>query len=227
MLRLQTRETLAIGHLITLSASMLQHLHVRRITHHPFVLFNDINGAFRAHKTATNQAVIEQKIAEPWATPTQKLFFPIIKKKPMAFLYAKATEMGVTEFQPIITQHTQITSMNTLAMEKVCIEAIEQCERYTIPKIHDPISFDQALNNLQCPTLVPIERHTTCSTPQPLADSIMIGPEGGFSHEEKARIQNHPLCHAISFGAAILRSETAALFGIALMINARSNAHTF
>ncbi len=50
--------------------------------------------------------------------------------------------------------------------------------------------------------------------------AILIGPEGGFSEEERARLRNHPQAHPISLGPRILRADTAAVAAMTLWQNA-------
>lgn len=139
------------------------------------------------------------------------LYFAPIKKDRLAFLIEKAVELGVTNLHPILTAHTENRKPNMDKIQAYIIEAAEQCERMDIPVLH-PIE-----NMVACrfhnPTFVAIERvdYGPFDTSQSEV-GIMIGPEGGWSKEEKDFLLAHEKMHPVSLGKRILRAETAALF---------------
>ena len=139
----------------------------------------------------------------------------MVKPKNVSLILTKATELGVTEFQPIVTQHTQVSTMNIERLEGACKDAVEQSERFTLPKIYPHMPLMQCLDVALQPILVALERTVAPSTSlSPACTSVLVGPEGGFSQEEKTVLQSHPLCHTFSLGPAILRAETAAICAV-------------
>ena len=194
---------------------MAHHLHVRRMLHKPFILFNEHDGAFSCTKH-NNTVSVHKQVASPWSSPRRVLFTPLLKPKPFTLMLSKGTELGVTDFYPVISEHTQARSLNMPRMQQVCLEALEQCERFTPPTVHAPQPLQTILQQLTIPTLVALER-SKAQNPAKITTNmpLLIGPEGGFSENEKAALQSHDLCVTVSFGPAILRAETAVLYGLA------------
>ena len=75
-------------------------------------------------------------------------------------------------------------------------------------------------------TLVPYEnerglaaaRQQISSIPAGASIGVMIGPEGGFSPEEIAMVDEFERMHRISLGRRILRTETAGLVTLAMLV---------
>ncbi len=125
-----------------------------------------------------------------------------------------ATQMGVHAFQPVITDRTNANHINWERMQKIAIEAAEQSNRNTVPKIYTPIRFaDLDLKN----TVFADERvaygHNTNNRAGDIK-SILIGPEGGFSDSEFTALDNAGAV-GISLGKTILRAELASAIAIA------------
>ena len=99
------------------------------------------------------------------------LFFSPIKSKRMKLLVEKATEIGVSSLQPVITQNTNevLTPSDMTSLEATIIEASEQSERLSIPSLREPMSFSSFLERVRgagdetAVTLACLER--SCSTP--------------------------------------------------------------
>ncbi len=161
--------------------------------------------------------------------------FSLINPNKMSLLLEKVTELGATEIVPIISQYTQQKKLNKERAEQIIISASEQCGRLSIPKIHDPQNLRDFLDNYnkynyKCDLLVADEALRNENTPQitttitiPSSTSsadisyshnqyaFLVGPEGGFSDEERASFRRYPFVKSISLGKNILRSETAAI----------------
>jgi 16S rRNA (uracil1498-N3)-methyltransferase len=75
------------------------------------------------------------------------LCFAPIKKTPADYLTQKATELGVSVLQPVITRRTIVSRVNLERMRANAIEAAEQSDRLTVPEIREPISLDKLLAN--------------------------------------------------------------------------------
>lgn len=193
-----------------LSSAMQQHIAARRLQHKRFHLFNIECGAFLAQPTSQNTATILEHVAKAWPTPPLRLYTPMLKQKNLSLVLSKATELGVTEFQLMTTQHSQVHTINTTRLEGICKEAVEQSERFTLPIVHPPCALKQCLDVASEPILVALERCSHKASPPPCSH-VLLGPEGGFSAEERSLLMQHPLCHTISLGCAILRAETAAI----------------
>lgn len=140
------------------------------------------------------------------------LYFAPIKKDRMGFLIEKAVELGVSDLHPIITDRTQHGKINPDKIQKQMIEATEQCERLNIPKLHLSQKFMHTTFPQQ--TYVGLERDNAPLFYVQTSDniSILVGPEGGWSNEERQHINAAPCFTPVSLGNNILRAETAAIF---------------
>lgn len=142
------------------------------------------------------------------------LYFAPIKRTDD--LVNMATQMGVKKLIPVITEHTNAPHINWERMKKITIEAAEQSNRNSVPEISAPIKFadidlskivfadERAAHGKNCPV--------TTKT-----DSILVGPEGGFSDAEFSALDNAGAI-GISLGATVLRAELAAAIAIAHII---------
>jgi len=160
--------------------------------------------------------VIEQ-LRAPFTMADIRLAFAPIRRHRTAFIFEKATELGIAQFEPIVTARTQFPKLNLDKAKAQIIEAAEQTERLDIPNVLNPtrlldwlstqsgrslIFADEAGDAL--PAMQGIEGAAEPAT-------LLIGPEGGFSPEERAALRAHPDIVAVSLGPRILRSDTAAL----------------
>jgi 16S rRNA (uracil1498-N3)-methyltransferase len=140
----------------------------------------------------------------------------------------KATELGVTNIQPLATERS-VTKLSQERSEKriahwrqVAIAACEQCGRNELPVIFEPLNILTWLQHTQAlPTtkliLLPESNHLLSQQPKPIgAITLLIGAEGGFTTLEKNTASN---CNFVSvcMGPRVLRTETAAVAGIAAL----------
>ena len=124
-----------------------------------------------------------------------------------------ATQMGVAYFQPVITDRVTAHHINWDRMRKIVIEACEQSNRNSVPEILAPIKFaDLDLSNLIFADERVAYGHHSRNTPTG-ANKILVGPEGGFSDAEFAKLDSAGAC-GISLGKTILRAEVAAVVAI-------------
>ena len=144
------------------------------------------------------------------------LYFAPIKK--IEDLLNMATQMGVGILQPVITERTVARHINWVRQQKIIIEAAEQSNRNSIPKLNEPIKFDDLdLNNL----IVADERfaHGKDLTNENVCGTrIFIGPEGGFSDFEFSKMDGARVC-GLSLGKTILRAEVATVVAISKVLN--------
>ena len=140
-------------------------------------------------------------------------------------LIQKCTEIGITIFQPVTMEHTNISKINTERLRLIAIEAVEQSEQLSIPKIYQTTSFIEFIKNIEKNELViactvecidvtisSILRGSTHT-----CISILIGPEGDFSEKEINAIKTNKNIIETSLGHNILKGETAAIVATALI----------
>ena len=167
---------------------------------------------------------IEQVRPQPLAPDLHYLFAPL-KVGRLDYLVQKAVEMGAGTLQPVMTQHVQgkITSMERLQAN--VIEAAEQCGILSVPQVLSPKKLADVLDHW------PSDRRiifcdegdegqnplTILSTIEETKLALLVGPEGGFSEEERARLRSLPFVSAIPLGPRILRADTAAVAALAVV----------
>jgi 16S rRNA (uracil1498-N3)-methyltransferase len=156
--------------------------------------------------------------------PDLWLVFAPIKRGRIDWLVEKATELGIARLVPAITQRTVVDRLNLDRLRAHAIEAAEQCERTLLPELAEPRKLSALLRDWPEERLLYFadeeggERLSTLAAPGPAA--ILIGPEGGFTGEEREAIRALPQTRRISLGPRILRADTAALAAIALWMDA-------
>lgn len=192
-------------------------------------LFNGRDGEFiaelvRPHKKATHVVVKTCLLSQPGLERCIHLYFAPIKKQRLDFLIEKAVELGATDLHPVITQNTENRNIKHARMQAQMIEAAEQCERLMVPKLHEMVSFDQILSKLNDSVLVALERGEYAALGHELKEvsisepiRFFIGPEGGFTEDERASLLAHTHVKPVSLGHAILRAETACLKVLSLL----------
>ena len=139
------------------------------------------------------------------------LFFAPIKRTDD--LINMATQMGVAAFQPVITERTTAHHINWARMGKIAHEAAEQSNRNSVPKFFPEIK----LADIDLHGMVFADERAAHGADLPAvvaSDKILIGPEGGFSDAEFARLDAAG-ARGISLGKTVLRAELAAAVALA------------
>lgn len=153
------------------------------------------------------------------------LCLAILKKENFELAVQKAVECGVSEIIPIITERTIKTGLNMERLNKIILEASEQCERSVVPKLHEIMKFEDAIKGggNSSANLEKVIFHTENSTEYTPSKninsaSIFIGPEGGFTEDEIILANKYGYTVA-SLGNFILRGETAAIVATYRVVN--------
>ena len=153
----------------------------------------------------------------PETIPDVRLAFAPVKRAQTDWLVEKATELGAAGLQPVMTQRTVAERVKLERLEAIAIEAAEQCGRTRLPEIMEPVTLKQLLTASDRRLYFADETggepaaHAFAAGPA----TILIGPEGGFTEEERALVRAAPGSMPISLGPRILRAETAALAALA------------
>jgi 16S rRNA (uracil1498-N3)-methyltransferase len=123
-------------------------------------------------------------------------------------------------------------------MHANAIEAVQQCGILTLPEIAEPLPFKTTLSRLGVERLLifcdeeaelgdPVatlaQQREPASALVPLAAArgaplaVLIGPEGGFSEDERAALIERPNTLRLSLGPRVLRADTAAVAALTLV----------
>lgn len=165
------------------------------------------------------QISIEKNIKSADTKQDITLYFSPIKKNQTELVIQKCTEIGVTNFQPVLMERTNFSSFNIDRLSLIAIEAIEQSEQMKIPNICEPIKLEELLSRDQKDliTLVCSVEENSNSIRNVLKNniasnySLMVGPEGDFSETEMNNLKNKGNYFMVSLGDTVLKSETASI----------------
>lgn len=215
---------------VTLPAEQSHHIaHVLRMREGEKVrIFNAQEGEYEfilqeVHKKGcvVNRGV---QIKGPTAVPPVHLCCAPLKPHCMDLIFEKGTELGVTHFHVLDFAYTNGRTFKMERAQQQCLHAAQQCGRLSLPEVMPAESLTQALTTwlpqmavLVC-DLGPDTRPWQGFQPvpgQPIA--LVVGPEGGLSPAERAQLLALPHAYPVSLGDTILRAETAALAGLAVL----------
>ena len=202
-------------------------------------LFNERDGEFAALLSDIGKkragAEIGERIRAPEKEPDLVLLFAPVKRTPTEHIIQKGTELGVARFQPVLTARTNAERLKVERLQAIALEVAEQCGRLSVPSIDAPTRLSVALDEW------PVDRRLifcdeagddpeqawggAAGRAQPMLDAILsdtksaailIGPEGGFSPEERADLRARDFTTPVTLGPRILRADTAAIAAITL-----------
>ena len=193
------------------------------------LLFNGRDGEWDAQigvegrKKAT-LTPLQQTRPQPTAPDLHYLFAPL-KQARMEYMVQKAVEMGAGVLQPVLTQYTQLRKVNVGKMNAHAVEAAEQCGILNIPEIREPVTLQSMVDTeANGRTLIFCDEGEESQNPiEALKDvspgqfSILVGPEGGFSEDERGVLRALPNTIPIPLGPRVLRADTAAVAALAIV----------
>lgn len=144
-----------------------------------------------------------------------KLYCAILKRDNFEWVAQKATEVGVAEIVPIMTERTVKTGLARPRLQKIIKEAGEQSGRKILPLLREPVNFEDTLQGGEETKIffdfcdkkfdgffLGAEKDRTIK--------IFIGPEGGWTARER-KMAEEAGCLVRSLGSLTLRAETAAV----------------
>jgi 16S rRNA (uracil1498-N3)-methyltransferase len=196
----------------------------------PVDLFNGRDGEWRSTLAAIAKAhvtlVVERQLRPQAPGRDLWLVFAPIKRARIDYVAEKATELGVSTLQPVLTQHTAVERVNVERLRAIAVEAAEQCERLNAPEVRLPVTLGKLLAEW------PADRRlllcAEAGAARPIAEAlrahadtvaapwaVMIGPEGGFARSELDALVKLPFVMPVGLGPRILRADTAALAALA------------
>lgn len=148
------------------------------------------------------------------------MVFAPIKKTRTDFIVEKAVELGASRIVPVQTEFTNAERIRRDRLQAHAVEAAEQSGATFVPEVADLTPLARLLSDWPEGRALwwaneGLAGQTTCdSAPAPAA--ILIGPEGGFSPAERARLAALPFVRHLSLGPRILRADTAAVAALSL-----------
>lgn len=158
------------------------------------------------------------------------LYQSLLRREKFEWVLQKGTEIGVAAFAPVITRRSLVRDTEDVTPEKltrwqrIIKEAAEQSGRGLLPELSPPVQFGAALGSINADCAIIAWEGDTPHTirealrPGGRSVALFIGPEGGFDPDE---VNEATACGVIpvTMGRRILRTETAAIVGAALILH--------
>ena len=149
----------------------------------------------------------------------------LVNEQKMDLILQKATELGVSEIIPYKARNSVVKENNKsdkkiIRWQRIVKEASEQAKRNIIPQVSEMVSLDQLIAKEYDVKLLCSVNELTTNIKKVLQDLpkcdtliIVIGPEGGFTKEEEAKLIANGYI-SVSLGKRVLRTETASLVAL-------------
>jgi 16S rRNA (uracil1498-N3)-methyltransferase len=240
--RLHIDAPLSEGSTIALSEDQAHYLRgvMRLEAGDAIFVFNGRDGEFEARFAPAGKrsaaAHLGARVRAPAAEPDLWLIFAAVKRAALETIVQKAVELGAARLVPILTMRTHRERVNDARLNAIAIEAAEQCGRLSPPAIAPALTLDMLLESWPAERSLyfcdeagddpvadwggregrarPMLDVLTEAKPGPAA--LLIGPEGGFAPEERARLRIRDFVTPVTLGPRILRADTAAIVALAL-----------
>ena len=229
MIRLHVTSSLSVGGAVapTLDQSRYLTQVMRLKAGDDLLVFNGRDGEWRASiAEVLKKGVIlraEEQVRPQAYGPDLELIVAVVKKARVETIVEKAAELGARRVRLVLTKRTNADRIRLDRLDAIAEEAAEQTGRMDVPAVDDPVKLDALLDSWQAGRQL-MFCDETGGAPAIAALgaagagpwSILIGPEGGFSPEERERLRALPFTTAVSLGPRILRADTAAIAAMTL-----------
>ena len=227
------------GQSLTLPADTARHVQVMRLQPgDELTLFNGLGGSHTARVQAMGRQSVEVEILhhdnrEFESSCFTQLVIGMPANERMDWLVEKATELGVSQITPVMTQHTVLRLSGERGLKRqahwqgIAQAACAQSGRNRVPQIDAPLALNDwfrtpGVGATSCKVLLSLQAHASTWREvwgaQPPAKLVLLsGPEGGLSTEEESMAMAAGF-EAVKLGARVLRAETAPLAVLAQLL---------
>ncbi len=228
-IRLYVEQPLGQGQSVPLTREQAHYLFgvMRQSVGAQIALFNGRDGEWLAEVSEAGKrsgvlSCLQQ--TKPLQLPPDLWFlFAPIKKARTDFIVEKAAEMGAARILPVQTEYTNSERIRQDRLQAHAVEAAEQCGGTFVPEVTDLQKLDRVLEDWPQDRQLMFCNEAEVGSALRLAAqekgqpwAILIGPEGGFSDQERARLTALPFSHVVSLGPRILRADTAAVAALTM-----------
>jgi 16S rRNA (uracil1498-N3)-methyltransferase len=200
---------------------------MRRAPGDAVLVFNGADGEWLARIASLRKdrgVLLPERLTRPQAAPRDlRLLVAALKREAMEWVVEKATELGVGAIQPVLTRRSVTDRVNLARLGLIAREAAEQSERLDLPRIAPALPLHAVLDGWDgAPLLAGAER----AGAPPIAGAAaglrppwawLVGPEGGFERVELDDLRRRAFVSPVALGPRILRAETAAVAGLAIL----------
>ncbi len=227
--RLYLEDTLAEGFRVEAAPGQAHHIGtvLRRGPGDAVRLFNPRDGEWDATIESIRKDrarfALGAQARPPVPEPECRLLVAALKRDAMDWVVEKATELGATLIQPVITRRTVADRANAVRLAAIARGAAEQCERLSVPEVADAAPLHRVLDAWDGVKLVVAMERSVAAPARTLALppgsplALLVGPEGGFMEPELDDLRRRPFVVPAALGPRILRAETAAVAGLAAL----------
>ncbi|WP_138204752.1 16S rRNA (uracil(1498)-N(3))-methyltransferase [Haloimpatiens lingqiaonensis] len=229
-----------IDGLVTIVDEDVKHIYkVLRLNPGDKICINNCSGQeYLAEIIEINKKEVKAQILENMDTDNESpinvtIYQGLPKAAKMDLIVQKNTELGVKEITPVMTERVVVKGelkeyKKVDRWNRIALEACKQSKRSYIPKINNPLGFNNMLEEL-CKfqlVVVPYENKEGYGIKKLVEDiknlpvkdvAIIIGPEGGFEEREISKLEEIG-AHIVTLGPRILRTETAGFTCLSLIM---------
>ena len=230
--RLYLDQPLGAGQTLTLDRDQAHYLFgvMRLAPGDRLAVFDGRTGEWEAEVTQAGKRAgalrCLERVKPLQAPPDLWLLFAPIKKARTDFIVEKAAELGAARVLPVTTEFTNAERVNRARLQAHAVEAAEQCGGTFVPEVAELARLGDVLRDWPAERRLMFCDEALAGRASPLADgvakrgaepwAILIGPEGGFSDSERARLRGMAQAVTVSLGPRVLRADTAAVAALAL-----------
>ncbi|MFQ5563805.1 MAG: 16S rRNA (uracil(1498)-N(3))-methyltransferase [Parvularculaceae bacterium] len=244
LIRLYVDAPLADGAPAPLDGGQTHYLRtvMRRKEGDAIALFNARDGEFEATIARLGKkdgaAQVVRRRRAPVTDPDLWLLFAPVKRAALEHIVQKATELGVSRLAPVTTERTVVSRVKEDRLTAIATEAAEQCGRLSAPEVapleklktaldawpagrrlvfcdeagDDPAAEWGGRGGRAAPAFEALQPYSGAGA----SWAVLIGPEGGFSPRERARLRGLEFVVPVTLGSRILRADTAAVAALTL-----------
>ena len=193
------------------------------------MIFNGQHGEWRASLVyETKKRICLKPLLQTKPQPNQPELlyaFAPLKKGRLDYMIQKATELGASLLQPVLTDYTDNHKINLQKLAANAVEAAEQCTMLSVPQVAEPLKFDQFIAQFsKTHQIIFCDEAADSASPINVIAAlkgqkicVLVGPEGGFSEAERQALLTLEQVTTISLGPRIMRADTAAIAALTLV----------
>jgi len=235
MIRLFVTDRLGSGAEIAPTPDQARYLTsvMRRGVGDELALFNGADGEWRARIGEVSKRgctlSVEARLRAQETGPDLDLIVALVKRARLETIVEKAAELGARRVRLIVTRFTNADHARVERLRAIAVEAAEQTGRLDVPEIQPPLALDRLLDDwpagrslMFCdeagearPALEALAK-APADTRADAPWAVLIGPEGGFAADERARLRSLDHVTPVTLGPRILRADTAAISALSL-----------
>lgn len=230
MIRLHVEAPLRAGAELQGSARHAHYLGtvLRRGPGDMLALFNGTDGEWHAEIASLRKDRIAFRLGRQLRPQAEEagpiLVFAAVKREAMDLIAEKATELGAAALWPVISARSNVTRVGVERLRAIATEAAEQCGRLTVPEVAEARPLANVIGAWPAGRMLVVADESGAAPPLatllPRAQTslaLLTGPEGGFEPAELDGLRRRPFVLPAGLGPRILRAETAAIAGLALL----------